>query len=126
MSFPEPEIGTRLVKQLVKLGKGIAAIQGLVQVDEGVFMLLRRVGRDTLPSKRYQSVKTLHRLFDRGPLPLEDVAKAMGVPSQTVRRELEDLDILNVVGRSKEDKKPLYRMTQAIKEDLDMIDFFCE
>ena len=46
------EMGTRLVKQLSQLGKGIALVRGESSVSSEVFSLVRRVAKDSVPALR--------------------------------------------------------------------------
>jgi hypothetical protein len=121
--LPEPEIGTRLVKQFAKLARGIAAIRGKTEVGEDEYRLIRRIARDTLPSKRAFVVRTVYQLYHEGFLPTSRIADEMDMPTETVRYALEDLRLLKIVDRQGE-KPYLWRMSPEFSSRLEALDLF--
>ena len=120
---PVPEIGTRLVKQFGKLARGIAAVRGKSEVGEDEFRLIRRIARDTLPSKRRLIVHTLFRLYREGNLTTKQIAEEMNMPVPTTQYALEDLCLLEIVKREGE-TTILWRMKSEVSQRLEDLDFF--
>jgi hypothetical protein len=120
---PEPEIGTRLVKQLTKLARGIAAIRGKNSVGKDEFQIIRRIARDTLPSKRRVLIHTLYKLYHEGDLATQDIANEMEMPTETTKYALEDLRLLKIVTRYGTGRHA-WRMTPEYNSRLEELDFF--
>lgn len=97
--LPEPEVGTRLVKQFAKLARGIAAVRGKGAVDDEEYRLVRRIARDTLPTKRAELVATVYRLFPGGFRSSQELADEINLPTETAKLALEDLWLLRVIER---------------------------
>jgi hypothetical protein len=99
--LPEAEGPARLVKQLFTLGCGIAIIQGKNELDENVFTILKKVGRDTLPSNRNLILRTMwrKRIFGNRWEQPRTLSGYFNYPSQTTKLHLEDLMVLNLVER---------------------------
>ena len=122
--IPEAEIGTRLAKQFAKLARGIAAVRGEDGVTQDIVDLMCRIGRDTLPTKRCKIVKILYDLFEEGPQSIARIAEAMEMPETTIKYELEDLRLLEVVERQSEHQKVVWRLAAPMKAHLDRVRFF--
>jgi hypothetical protein len=120
---PVPEIGTRLVKQFAKLARGIAAIRGKTEVGEDEYRLIRRIARDTLPSKRAFVVQTVYRLYHEGFLPTSRMGEELDMPTETTRIALEDLWMLKIVDRQGE-RPHLWRMSPEFSSRLETLDLF--
>lgn len=92
---PRPEIGTRLVKQLSQLAKGIALVRDEFSVSSEVFELVRRVASDSVPALRRKVLDALSQFseFDS----TEEIAKKVGLPTKSAKFVLDDLVILGVV-----------------------------
>ena len=123
--IPEPEVGTRLVKQFAKLARGMAAIRGKPAVDEDEYRLIRRIARNTLPSKRCELVRTIYNLFADGFLSTQEIADPMNMPTDTAKLALEDLWLLQVVER-RGTGKFAWRMSAEFKGRLNDLGFFEE
>lgn len=120
---PEPEVGTRLAKQLTKLARGIAAIRGKREVTEEEFGVVRRIAQDSLTKKRLAAVSVLYRSYEEGHLATKEVGEEMRMPTSTVNELLEDLWLLKVVER--QGKSPYtWRMVGNIRGQLKRIGFF--
>jgi hypothetical protein len=85
---PEPEVPTRLVKQLVKLGQGLAMLGGSLRVGAKEYEIVRRVALDTIPQIRW---RVLSCLLQEEEVPTTEVARTIGLPVNTARGHLEDL-----------------------------------
>ena len=96
---PTPEIGTRIVKQLKLMAIGYACIHNKNQVDEQNYQFIKRIVRDTLPSKEGKIMQTMFGMQNEYPAPTSEIGKLSGFPTETCRKVLEDLRLLNVVNR---------------------------
>lgn len=95
---PQPEIGTRVGKQLKKLAIGIAMARSVRAVDDDVYRIIRRVGMDSVPSIRMKLLGVLWAFRDdfRATSNIGDEAE---VPTDTAKTWLEDLCLLGIVER---------------------------
>ena len=99
------EIGTRLAKQLTKLGKGIAMYYGKAEVDQPIMRTIVSVALASVPDKVEEVVRTLREMTKNkdpdsfGPTTKELAAKCRGISRATVFRVLQDLEMLDLVKR---------------------------
>jgi len=101
--IPGAEAPTRLSVTLCRLFLGLLT----AGVDRPrAWRVIRRIALDSMPALR---LAVLRELLNRGETGTGDLARALGYPTQTTRRTLEDLGVYGVVervsqGRGKEDK----------------------
>lgn len=97
---PSSEVGTRIAKQLAKLGTGIAMFLGKKKVDEEIYSLIRRVALDTVPDRVEDIVRALWLATWESPgrsCKTVDVVGRTRLPSTTVFRVLQDMNLLRLV-----------------------------
>lgn len=94
-SIPEPEYGTRLVKQLKKLSIAIAALLGKSEVDIECVSLIYRVSLDTIEKRRVEIL----RHIEWEEKATSRIAAKTTLPTNTVKEILEDLWILGICDR---------------------------
>jgi hypothetical protein len=101
---PEPEVGTRIAKQLKLLAVAFACIYGQDHVDENAYELVRRVCRDTLPSREAKILETVSLIQEEGqtPAPTSEIGKKSGFPTETCKKVLEDFRLLQIAEREGE------------------------
>lgn len=93
--IPEPEVPTRLVKQLFQLGQALGMLRGASQVELEDYAIVGRVAIDTIPHTRW---RILSCLLEQGEqVKTANVAAAVGLPTSTTRRHLDDLAGLTLV-----------------------------
>jgi len=99
--LPEAEGPARLVKQLFTLGCGIAIVQGGNELNEGVYEVLKKIGRDTLPSHRNLILRKMWEteMFGNSWEKTRTLAGHFNYPVQTTKLQLEDLMILRLMDR---------------------------
>lgn len=96
--LPESEGPPRLMKQLSTLGRGIALVHGKGEIDEEVYSILKKVGRDSLPSYRNLILREMWKgkikedHWER----LKVLGEFFKSPTATIRIYLEDLAILGL------------------------------
>lgn len=107
-AIPEPEYGTRIVKQFKKLASILANMFGKECVDLDIVSYIYRVALDTVDKKRIEIFKKVERIESA----TSRIANQTTLPTNTVKEILEDLWILGVVHRGKKDgageKSPYY------------------
>jgi hypothetical protein len=92
---PEPELPTRLSKQLVMLCSALFLIsRAFTKEDYG---LIYKIGMDTLPQNRKLAIEILSNTNDF--LNTNEIALKIGYPLNTTRRILEDLSVLKLIDR---------------------------
>jgi hypothetical protein len=102
--LPDSEGPSRLMKQLFTLGCGIAIAQGKNEIDEEVYNILKKVGRDTLPSYRNLILnemwvrKIVGKHWER-PRALSDFLRQ---PVATIKFNLEELMVMGLANREPE------------------------
>ena len=103
--LPEAEGPARLVKQLFTLGCGIAIIQGKSEVDEDVYEILKKIGKNTIPSHRNLILKEMWEREITGDSweKTRTLSGYFSYPVTTTKMQLEDLMILGLVNRKIED-----------------------
>lgn len=97
---PVPEMGTRLIKQLGKLGRALAFMFGEKTVGKRSMDIVRRVAFDTAYGFHLDIVEAMMKLSGRATK--GEVCEKTGVPMMTLSRRFEDLQLLRVVERDGE------------------------
>lgn len=93
---PQTEVGTRLTKQLLKLGRALAIFYGHANVGEKEYEVLLRIAKDSIPSQRMQLVLAL---VGTEPIDTKAAGNKAKIPTDTARELLEDLWMLKLVNR---------------------------
>ena len=96
---PRPEIGTRLMKQLKKLGIALTYLHDEVEMDAARYETLKRVVRDTVPHRRFDVVDALARFPQDEDRTSKQVAQELRLPTSWVQIALEDMWALGLLGR---------------------------
>lgn len=103
--IPEPEGPPRLAKQLKSLAVGIALAQGKKTIDNAVYQIIKKVGRDLIQSKRLVVFK---HLWDNKAMEFfkewqttTEIADSVGIPGTSARLVLEDLQLAGLLNRQR-------------------------
>ena len=96
---PDIESPARLVKAFIKLAKSVAAVRGKQVVAEDEYLLIKRVGLDSVPRRRSRVVAYM---VDRDSKCAKMIASTLNVPAATLNLELEDLMMLSILERQAE------------------------
>jgi hypothetical protein len=92
---PFSELGTRLAKQLVKLARMLALVEGKTAVDDAVYADVTRVARDTAIGFNLEVVTAI---VDAGGSATRDqIRDAIGLPLTSLAERLSDLMALGVI-----------------------------
>lgn len=111
---PDPEGPSRIMKQLFKLGCGIAIIQGKGEINKEIYGILKKVGKDSLPSYRKLVIGKMWNMGIKEDQWKETkrLADLFQQPLATARLHLEDLMVLGMVDRKKEKDHHLWRLSE--------------
>lgn len=98
---PDPEIGTRIAKQLKLLSIGFACIHNQNEINENTYELIRKVCKNTLPSREAKILETLFFIKEESYEfePTQYVGDQSGFPTDTCKKVLEDFRLLKIVDR---------------------------
>ena len=118
--IPEPEGPPRMAKQIKSLAMGVALAYGKNEIDQGIYSIIRKVGLDLLERRRTIIIEHLWKekvLEFVGWQTTKEIADAVGIPSGSAKRILEDLQLVGVLnkrlelgpGRENEDSEGLGR-----------------
>lgn len=100
--LPQPELASRVGKQLMRVGQSVALVRGRKKVTNQEFQVMKRIALDSLPTNRRLLLTALWQ-HEENPQPLETFAsKVSRISKNTVRRELDNLTELGVVKRNKQ------------------------
>jgi len=94
---PNAEVGTRLSKQLLKLGQALAIFYENSTVSADEYEALLRIARDSISNQRMQLVTAL---TGAEPLSTKEAGDKAKIPTDTAKELLEDLWMLKLVERS--------------------------
>lgn len=113
---PSSEVGTRIAKQLTKLGTGIAIYLEKKEIDKEVYAMMIRCALDTVPDRTEDIVRSLYKLGE-GWWPTIAIINSTRLPQSTVHRLLQDLDLLKIVDKQVVEGggKSMWRLTDYIR-----------
>ena len=109
--LPEIEVGTRLIKQMMSLGVSLAMIRDKTELTEDEFMILAKIARDTLPSKRMRLFEELFMKNDYQTT--QAYSNATNLPTETCKLILDDFRLLGVA-----DRQGSHEFTWKIKDNV--------
>lgn len=100
---PMAEIGTRLAKQMLKLGYGISIYKRDPTITEETYYTLTRVARSTAPDRVEEVVKQIYSHVESHKCRFEtkDIIAWTHFPAETLRILLSDLSMLNILVQEK-------------------------
>lgn len=115
---PSSEVGTRIAKQLAKLGQGICTFLEKKELDWEVYRLLRRVALDTVPDRVEDVVRAMLEVNGTagGSAKTQEVANHTRLPQSTIFNVLQDLNLLRVVENASQKGAPSWRLSRKIFE----------
>jgi len=101
--LPAIERTPRLIKQFKSILAGVAIIQGKSVINYGLLKIIRKIARDSIPQHRDTIIKALwdgyYVASSQSGIGRSELADATGIPSTTIGRYLEDLQLIGVVER---------------------------
>lgn len=112
--IPEPEAPTRLVKQLLNLFIGLSVISG--GFTDNDYRIIYKIGVDSLTATRRRITEYLFNADS--PQTLVDIAKEVGYPQNSIRRQLEDMECLKLLFSDNALVATTYELTPETREQL--------
>lgn len=103
---PFAEVGSRLGIQLAKLARALAVVRSKSSVGEAEYTLVKKVMLDTVSQRSEDIVRVMFQRHatrnghSNGSLTAEEIAQMTRYPITTVRRLMDDLNLLNVIERT--------------------------
>jgi hypothetical protein len=106
-AMPEPEGPARLAKQLNLFAMALAVVRGQTRIDNAIYNVIKRTALDGLPHWRKKTLEALWLMYVGNSskwFSTRDIAERVGsgVSPPTVKRKLEDLCLLNLVVKDRE------------------------
>lgn len=98
---PQHEVGTRLAKQLKKVGIGLAMVSGTEDILAEDEALVRKIAFDTARGFHIELFEAVAKAGDAGIL-TPDLCEAVRLPSSTAHSRLEDMELLGVLLKVKD------------------------
>jgi hypothetical protein len=100
---PSPEVGTRIAKQILKLGQCLAVVFGTkgLQIDRRCYRLMERVALDTAIG---WNLDILRFIMERHPKTTmkENIDLTLNIPTATSQRRLENMVALKVLHKTRQ------------------------
>lgn len=96
---PFAEVGSRLGIQLSKIARSLSLIRGKTLVGEFEYSLVKKIMLDTVSQRNEDIVRAMWLYGQDKALTLQDLAAHTRYPTTTLRRLLEDMNLLKVVRR---------------------------
>jgi hypothetical protein len=112
---PAPEVGSRLAKQLLKLGNCLSIVfGGKGEITSRVYKILEKVAFDTITGFRTEVFIEIARK----PCTRQEIQENLQLPMSSLRRQLDELKLLGLItestrnSRSKGQPAKLYRLSE--------------
>jgi DNA-binding MarR family transcriptional regulator len=98
------------------LATGLTIVRGQSTVDEEVYRLVAKAGRDSMPRLRLEVIRSLWALYSRskGWSTTKQVADKANRHKSTVKYHLEDLHALRLIERNTDDEEDQRRPYQWV------------
>ncbi len=124
---PSSEVGTRIAKQLAKLGQGIGMFLGKKAMDEEVYKLIRRTSLDTVPDRVEDIVRTIWQITGGRPeasAATQDISGRTRLPPTTVFRVLQDMNLLKIVEAGGVKGQSRWKMSDKLTEHIQKAEIY--
>jgi hypothetical protein len=115
---PFCERPTRLSKQFYKLLLALGQFRGLTNVTNAEYLIIRDVGRSTVPSRMEDILSNLYKEGAHKEFSISTIGEMMKLPSITIQRMVENLCMLNVLVKTKTDAGVLGKVTYRIHDHI--------
>ena len=112
---PEPESPPRIAKQLLTL---FFALQLIGSTYMEAWEAICEVGFSSIPELRWKILKTLHEDSTHS---IQSLASKIQQSKSSIRRKLEEMENFGIVEKYKEDKKDIWRLTETVSDDFDVL-----
>jgi hypothetical protein len=119
MYRPQHEMGTRLGKQLAKLAYGLSMVNSPPSLGESEYRIVSRVALDTCVGLNLEAVAYIVKNPGKK---IEEICDAIEIPMSTLRDQLDDMAMLNVIRKEKKENPHgrgapmyLYHVTEKLE-----------
>lgn len=113
---PEKEMPQRMTVQLEKLALSLAIIMGKPQIDDEIYLIVKRVAIDTIYSYGYLIVKCLFKF--QKPLHIEKFMEYVPLSKSGIRMYLEDLVLTELVKKDLDSAgKPIFSISSSVSNE---------
>lgn len=105
--MPQPEGPARLTKQLKLLALALAVVREQDEIDKGIYEVVKKVARDTIPRLRLKVLEALWSLHvdeEEKKHRTKEIGLEASIPTVTAKLALEDLHLLRLVDRDTENE----------------------
>jgi hypothetical protein len=115
---PDVEVPTRLVKQLLRLGKSVALVRHKMQITDDEFKIMLKVATDSIPSARRDVFGALLQCRGEGTAkPVEYFAHRCRISHSPAKRHLDNMRLLGLVKTEMSGRQDHYRVTDEVWEE---------
>ncbi len=104
---PSPENGTRLAKQLIKLGISIAAMLEKTQIDDEVYAIIERIAMDTAYGFNLEIIDAMMKVG--GACERQKIVDILAITSSTVYKRFDDLILLGAIKAERKSQNKIGR-----------------
>jgi hypothetical protein len=94
IDIPDPEVPTRLAQQLLQIACGHAVLMGREEVTDEDWPFVVQCAIGCIPQRRLLLLTKLSRVSE--PQSVKALAEALGLPTKTIERDLEDLSLVGI------------------------------
>lgn len=94
---PNREVGTRIAKQLIKLGQMLAFVDGLPEINKDGYQTMVRVAFDSCIGFHLDIIQAI--MFEDGAVTRKELSQETRIPETSLGRALEDLHALRILKR---------------------------
>lgn len=123
---PSAEVGSRLGKQLAKLGQSLALVHRRRDVRETEYAMLKKTVLDTIPQRTEDVMRCLVKETPtiNDSLSTRSISSKTRYPLATVQRVLSDLNVLDIVDRIGPANKVEWTVGRYIRECIRQADLY--
>jgi hypothetical protein len=118
MGRPFAEVGTRLGTQLAKIARSLALVRGKSMAEEDEYRVVRKIMLDTVSQRNEDIVRAILKSCptEQDYISTADLAIRTRYPMTTVRRILDDMNMLDVVLRRGSGYKHSWTLSPYIRK----------
>jgi len=109
----QPELGARVAKQLLRLGKSIALVNGRDELADYDFNVMRRVAFDSMPGNRLAVLRQMLSVYPKAHPVKFFTGQIASIEDTTIRRHLDDLHLLRMADKERRPGRNQYQYRLA-------------
>jgi hypothetical protein len=121
---PFSELGTRLAKQLHKLGYGIGQFRRIERIGDPEYKILRDVAISTAPSRMETIVRKVFETDPGRAYGTDELSDLLGLPTLTAQRLAENLVLISIFAKEKTGFKFVYRLSDPARQLIETAELY--